>query len=279
MKYLIPKFDCKIVGECEINLFSEAKYQIEDFSNFQILLSKTGETYYIDLNQNKYLLLVKYKQDDFYFLFQPSSAVKFCTNIKFQNKIFLLSLNNEITLSCDGSIFHECKISDLEYSHCEFEENLCYIYFSGKRNFVIILNQNEVLFSDFYDEFNKLEKEKYYLCRLYDGLNHGRVCHVNNNEVESYLVYLDDYDLNLTDDFVGNIFLDCFLAGNFKYCNELLTKDLKLEKAESVKEFFENFDTYYPLDKNIFALIKKNTLAGIYHFEVNNKSISNIIHL
>ena len=79
--------------------------------------------------------------------------------------------------------------------------------------------------------------------------------------MENYLVYLDNYDLNLKEKFLPFVFLDCVLAGNFKYCNNLLCEDVKQEKDEDIKEFFPQFDWFYPLEDKTFALIKKNKTA------------------
>ena len=49
--------------------------------------------------------------------------------------------------------------------------------------------------------------------------------------------------------------------------------DEKLKDENSVKEFFPEFDYYYPITNEEFILIKKNTLAGIYKFEIQNKEI------
>jgi hypothetical protein len=73
--------------------------------------------------------------------------------------------------------------------------------------------------------------------------------------------------------------VDCLLAGNYKYCNHLLSENLKQDKAENIKEFFCKFDFAFLLEENTFAMMKKNTLAGIYKFEVDNLEISNIVEL
>ena len=44
-------------------------------------------------------------------------------------------------------------------------------------------------------------------------------------------------------------------------------------------DFFDEFDDYYPVSENKVFLFKKNTLAGIYNFEINSHKISNTISL
>ncbi len=277
MKYLISKFDCKMIGDHEVDLIKNVKYEIAEFSNFYLILT-SGQIVYIDLNKNENVQLIRCHENDYYFLFPPKIYISFCTVINFQNKEFVLTVGDNIILSQNGEVLSENKNENLTYSHYEIINNLCFVYLIGKRNFVVIFNEKEVVFANFYDEFNNSSNERFYLCKLQDCLNHGKVFHIKDKEVENYLVYLDNYDLNLKDEFVGNVFLDCLLAGNYKYCNELLSTDLKFENAENIKNFFEDFDEFYPLGDNEFILFKKNTLAGIYKFEVLNLSISNIMN-
>jgi hypothetical protein len=95
--------------------------------------------------------------------------------------------------------------------------------------------------------------------------------------MEEYLVYLDDEKLNLKEEFVSFVFLDCVKAKNFKYANELLCDNLKLENEKEIEKFFPEFDYFYPAQKNSFILINKNTLAGIFEFNIHNNLILNII--
>ena len=81
----------------------------------------------------------------------------------------------------------------------------------------------------------------------------------------------------LKEQFVSCVFLDCLKAGNYNYCNNLLGESLKQESVTNIKNFFCEFDFVYPLEENVFALIQKNTLSGIYKFEVLNSKIENII--
>ena len=75
------------------------------------------------------------------------------------------------------------------------------------------------------------------------------------------------------------MFLDCVKAGNLKYANQLLTEELKQKDVNNIKNFFPEFDCYTCISQNEFFVFKKNTLAGIYKFEIINLEISNITQL
>ena len=170
-------------------------------------------------------------------------------------------------------------MEDISYSHFEHDGEFLLIYFEGKRNFIVVIYKNQLKCASFYDECNINKSEKLFLCKLKDCLNHGRVFKIANNYFEEYLVYLDEFELNLKHRFVVAVFLDCLLAKNFKYCNNLLCEDIKQKESKNIELFFPSFDYYFEADENVYILIKKNALAGIYKFEINNLTITNIIQL
>ena len=153
------------------------------------------------------------------------------------------------------------------------------LFFNGDRNFFIIIEDTKLLYSSYYDEFNNKKEEKWFMCKLHDGLNHGRVFQIGEGKVNSYTVYLDDFNLNLKERFVSHVFLDCIIAKNYAYCNYLLQEDIRLKNLQDFEKYFNDFDYFIELEEHSFALIKKNALVGIYKFEVKGNYISNIIHL
>ena len=200
----------------------------------------------------------------------------FTTKIVFKSKEIVVSLFEKLFISIDGVLICEEIVDNLIYSHFEIERDMCLIFFKGERNYLVVIKDDEVKFSNYYDECNISEKEKLFMCKLGDILNHGLVLSVKENDAETYLVYLDDEEMNLKQEFLPFVFLDCVKAGNYKYCNNLLCDEMKVENENEIKDFFSKFDFYYPLSKNSFALINKNTLAGIYAFEIENNKIVNI---
>ncbi len=218
----------------------------------------------------------KFNADYFVFLnFKPVCNSAFHT-IDFKNNKIAISLSQMLTVSINGEVLAEMPNFNLTYSHFEKFNNFCVIYFLGRRNFVAVVKDGELFYANYYDKFECSSNEYYFLTFLKDGLNHGKVCHIGANESEQYLVYLDEYNLNLKPEFLPHIFLDCLLAGNYKYCNALLCQDLKQNEPSEIANFFCEFERFYPLDNLTFALIKKDAVVGIYQFEIENNEIVNI---
>ena len=110
-------------------------------------------------------------------------------------------------------------------------------------------------------------------------MQHGKVFLIDrNNEYDSYLVYLNQRQIQ-DEMFVGFAMLDSIIVGNTKYANTLLSNDMRLEDAKGLMDFFPEYDDYVCVDTDTYALLKKNTLAGIYKFEISNNQITNIIQM
>lgn len=191
-------------------------------------------------------------------------------DILLDNKI-KIKVNNEI-------VFEKFLITEIAFSHLEKKSNYEILYFTGVRNFVVILQNGKVQFADYYDEINIEKEDRYFMCRKNDILNHGEVASLKDGKFEKYLVYLDDYELKMKNEFVFVVFLDCFLCGNLKYCNKLLCDEIKQTDEKAIKKFFNEFDMFVPY-KDVAFTFKKNTLSGVYKFNVKNNKIENIIHL
>lgn len=279
MNYLIPLFDCVLFNNEMIFMNANAKYEICDFNGkLEIVYDCNNQTSYVlNLkNTNKQVLKVNCGNDNYYFLLKKHTNEFFTTKIVFKSKEIVVSLFEKLFISIDGVLICEEIVDNLIYSHFEIERDMCLIFFKGERNYLVLIKDDELKFSNYYDECNISEKEKLFMCKLGDILNHGLVLSVKENDAETYLVYLDDEEMNLKQEFLPFVFLDCVKAGNYKYCNNLLCDEMKVENENEIKDFFSEFDFYYPLSKNSFALINKNTLAGIYAFEIENNKIVNI---
>lgn len=275
MNYLLSRFNC-CVNEKEI--IKNLKYTLKDINgNFLVFGMEDEIPLKINLFKSNNVFKVEYNSNN-YFVLNP----KIVRSVSFF-KISHLGINYYITLSSALSICTDKEnildkdVENIKYSHFETMGNILLIYFLGKRNFVVVIQNQEIKVASYYDEFNIIEKEKYFMCKLKDCLNHGKVFKVKDNMFESYLVYLDDYELNLQTRFINFVFLDCLLAGNYKYCNNLLCEDIKQKESADIKNFFPEFDFYFELEQNVFALIKKDTLAGTFKFETSNNQITNII--
>lgn len=277
MNYLISKFNCYVCDDEISHVIANVKYKIEDTKKPLIIFSNSIVPLVFEINtKNENILHIKFKADNYYFLFPKFIRDFSFAKINYKSKEVFISISSKLEVNIDGEVIFEKEILNIQFSHYEMEGDLCLIYFEGNRNFLLILKEQEVCFANFYDECNIRESEKLFMCKLKDILNQGLVCQIKDKNFSSYLVYLDNEELNLKEDFIGQVFLDCVLAKNFKYCNMLLDDKLKMEDEKIISTFFEDFDFYYPLTKNDFALIKKNTLAGIYNFEILNCKITNI---
>ena len=259
MNYLIPVFDCFIYFDDLISLKANVKYKVSEIS------SKCGLVFDTN-NQLNYLfkfeersnnvLKVNYGFDNYYFLFKKQTNEFFTTKINYKSKEVVISLFNKLIITIDGKLICEQDVENLVYSHFEIDYGICFIFFKGERNFLVAIKDEELSFANYYDECNIAENGKMFMCKLTDALNHGLVFNVNDKETENYLVYLDDEEMNLKQEFLPFVFLDCIKAGNYKYCNQLLSNDMKMEDEKGIKDFFSEFDFYYPIDKNKFVFIK-----------------------
>ncbi len=274
MKYLVSKcIDCVYLESGE-KLFPNVKYILDDTI---LRLVYRDNLHIIDRENSNLVNKIVCGDDEYYFLNIRSSHF-FTTNFSYLNKIMTISIHEELVISYDGEIVFRDKVDQLEYSHIEKMGEMCMIYFVGERNYIVAFKKEELLFASYFDEYNEENNEKYFMCKLYDVMNHGRVYHISKN-FEKYLVYLDDEDMEMREEFVGTVFLDCIMAENYKYANQLLSRDITQEDPKVLKDFFPEFDDYYRLDEEKYLLMKKNTLSGIYKFELIDKSISNIIEL
>ena len=272
-------FDCIVVSEEKIPIFKNVKYCIENFDEASFIIPyDSNEIFVFDKNaKNENILKIKFGNDTFYFLLKQYKNEIFTNQFKYNSNQVNLTISNKIFISIDGELICEQNVENLKFSHFEILGDHCLIHFNGTRNFLVVLQQKKLLFADYYDEYNEVENEKYFMCKLKDSLNHGRVCHIDKNKAEVYLVYLDDNQLELKDELTPFVFLDCIISKNYLYSNSLLIDDIKLSDLETFKKFFPDFDYYYPLNEKTFALIKKNTLSGICEIIAENKQISNII--
>lgn len=291
MNYIISSFPCIIDCGEKLELKMNVKYLFKDIENkVALVFGYNDEIPYVinfyelssESKNHSHVLLIENGGDRYFILFPKYYLSPYFTMIKFLGMNISLTLSDKLYIYADDGLVCAENVDKIVYSHHAIKKDFLIIYFTGERNYVVIINKyKELLCAYYYDEFNENENETYFMGRIYDSLNHGQVNKIDNNKNshEHYLVYLDNYELKLKSDFVCHIFLDCVKAGNFKYANSLLHKDIKLKSEEDINKFFPFFDDFIALSEssNSFALIKKNTLAGIYKFEITDLEISNII--
>ena len=159
-------FDCFLLDDELIHLKANAKYKVvERGTKCGIVFGLKNEIpFVLDLkHQTDNILKVSLDRDDYYFIFPTKFNSFFTTKFLFQGKEVVISLSHKITVTLDGVLICEQNVENLNYSHYEINKNMCFIYFNGDRNFVIILKDESLCFADYYDEFNEHENEKF-LC-------------------------------------------------------------------------------------------------------------------
>ena len=263
----------------EVKLFKDVKYYVEIKNKNYLVLFKDYKHKYINFYNNKNVLNIKTKNNCYFVLFDNCESEACMFKIKHLNYEIFITLFKNLTIVIDGEVILNEAISNLQYSTFEVIGDFVIIYFTGVKNYFVLIQKNKLVCASFYNEFNSSEKERIFMCKCSDCLNHGKVFKLKDNMFEKYLVYLDDYELNLKPRFLCYAFLDCVINENFNYCNALLDENIKQSEAKNIKEFFPEFDYYFEDESNQFVLINKNALAGIYKFEVDNLKITNIIEI
>ena len=280
MNYLISSFDCYLKCETIFPIKKNVKYKIfsEGEEKGVVLSDSIYLPFVLDLkNKNENIIKTTINGDIYCFLFPIVCVPNFTTKFRFKSKDVFVNLSNKLYVSIEGVCICEENVENLKFSHYEIEGEFCFIYFTGKRNFFVLIKNEELCFADFYDECNIKDNEKYFMCKQQDSLNHGKVCEVKQVKIDNYLVYLDDEEMQLKKEFVPSVFMDCVKVGNINYAKSLLCEELK--SANNVENFFPKFDLFFQIEESIVVLIKKNTLAGVFKFEIENCKISNIIPL
>ncbi len=274
MNYLVPMFDGILFSNCAFELKKGVKYALNFEDEISIVFPNFAQSFAFSNKSKNNVIKVKYKADCFYFLFCEKNFPVQVYKIKHKQKDILISLSSVLTVSVDGSLICEKNVENLKFSHYEIRGDFCFVYFEGVRNYLMVIQDEKEIFANYYDELNTTEDEMFFMGKCSDCLNHGSVCHLKKNEVSTYLVYLDNEDLNLKTEFVAHVYLDCVKSGNAVYTKNLLSEELI---GANASEFFPKFDWFYPLNETTFVLTNKNTLVGIFEFQIENNKIVNII--
>lgn len=283
MNYLIVKKDCVFL-ENKLILYSGAKYILEEIDNKEhLLISKdSGEVFCLNFYEviyknKKYSFVENLKVDKDNYIVVSLSKDYLTHN--FQLEVFKKNLSvfitDKISINFNNEILNIEKENNVLFSCIEYFGKIAIVFFEGERNFAIVIKEDEILFSNYYDEINIGKENCTLMSKHKDSLNHGTVVNIEKDQFESYLVYLDNYDLNLKSQFCICVFLDCILSGNFVYIKNLLNENLKNEQ-DSLKEFLVDIKEFYPIEPTKSFVIKKDARLDILEFDIDNLQIQNI---
>lgn len=282
MIYLIAKSDNYIANENFVKIESGAKYIVSDINNefTQIIDAKSGKSFSVNFYDliynscsNNYVKAIRFKNDIYCIVDFHDDIYSLCINT-FEHVLYT-EISNFIFINYQDSIEKIKLKNKIRFSHIEYFEKIAVLFFEGEKNFVVIVDENKILYCGYYSEINLKDNILTILHRVHDSINHGVVIKIEKGKFDSYLVYLDDFDLNLKSKFCLNVFLDCVLVGNYNYIENLLEESL-LEQIDNLKKFFDDVLDYYPLDETHCVVMKKDATMDIFEFSVIDNKISNI---
>lgn len=283
MIFLISSKDCCINIDNCVEIKSGARYELSTIENkyLEVIDRASGRVFAINFydvifnkHKNQYIKTFRIKNDIYCFL--NLCTCEYNLSINVFESILSIQISNEISIDYNNDKKIVRFTSYIKFSHIEYFGKIIAIFFEGDRSFVIILNKETLLYCDYYDEINLQEKEMSLLTKLHDSVNHGRVVKIEKEKIETFLVYLDDYEMCLRSELCVEVFLDCVIAGNFKYVQNLLDESL-VDKIEDLKSFFDGITSFYPINKTQCVCIKKDATVDIFQFEFQNNKIMNII--
>ncbi len=295
MVYLISDFACEVCssrqGEEDFSLTAFVPYQIEGLTDEKVLIidADTGVPFYINLfdickrgKKHNNVSIFEAGGDKYLLLHQKRKGRGSCVNFRYKNEDISVINGEKLMIFCSGEKIFEKSAGNIIYSHHEIFGDFCLIFFTGEKNFLAVLKGCIVVEAGAFDTWEEDNETgtRYFLARLKDALNHGRVIEVSSKEAKSYLVYLDDFDLLLNEALTAHIFLDCLVAGNFNYCNHLLAEDLRQDQPQHISEFFPVFSDYVCIRENLFLLLdeaQEQRIVGLAEFSLSDGKIDNIM--
>ncbi len=270
MNYFVPKFDGVVLG-LNFKFYKNVVYNLELDGENNLLFD--GQNILPFVLPNKNITQVKFNGDNYFFAYPKPSNELVCFTLSDKQNYYQICLMENLTITKNGAVAFSREANNLSYIKQEMFLNNFILHFidnSTNRKFFVVITQNKI-YADYFDEINISKKEIYFLTRIQDCLNHGKVYHLTQT-MENYLVYLDDFDMNLKPELILPVFLDCVKCKNISYLKNLLTEETQ---AENLLKFLPEFDDYLVCESKAI-LLKKHTLVGVYAFEISNLKIENI---
>ena len=254
--------------------FDNSFLEYGDTFNFDI----KGEGKVLDYTEsNSECITLKHKGDN-YFIIKPFriNSVGFFS-VNYLNKSVDITLCDKLVVCINGVKLIEKEVEGLSYQGFKIVKGHLVLNFEGIRTFVVIIKEEEVLCAEYYHEANEEGEDIYFLKRLNDSINHGRVFCIKSGKFDSYLVYLDNESMSLKEELLPLVFLDVIIAKNYGYACNLLDNELKPKNKEDLAEFFLEFDNFLPLPCKDFCLLKNGKPVGVAEFKTKNDKICSIV--
>ncbi len=170
----------------------------------------------------------------------------------------------------------------IEYNNKKYNQNQCgIIKLYGNNNYIILFDQNKVLYCNKYIDNEVLTKEINIYSHNPNAFNVGSLLNYNieTGAVFTKVVQDNGEEYKQTNNEFNIIyFLEAIKCGRYKYAYNKLSYNLKNEiNKQTLMQYFNVIDEYiYLKDKQIYITVKNNKVIGVYHFVVKNNLIEEI---
>ena len=244
MIYLVSNFPCVIGGKENFKIDKNVRYCVENVDNVPYIVYPMDKSLpfsisFMDILNNlphENASKVEIGHNQYIFLKANCWLSPSFTEFKYLNYDVSITLSQTLDIQVNGETLCNNDVENIIYSHYELINSFCVIFFKGKRNYFVVIEGKSLKSADYYDEINTEKDELYFLTRVCDSLNHGKVRHIKNKTYEEYNVYLDGGEINISNNLKHLVFLDCLKIGNFNYCNSLLSDSIKQEDSKNIKK-------------------------------------------
>ena len=145
------------------------------------------------------------------------------------------------------------------------------------RKYMLVLYNNDIVFSDYFDSFKKGKKLEI-LTNINDIAKHIKLTLIDGKKVESKFVYNKSPKLVKGNKIIPLAFLQALKLENVKLCKYYLSENLrKISTLDNLKNFFGNFKKIEIYENDYIAFYEKNNEScKTFNFEIINGKINKI---
>ena len=153
MNYLISMFECCLLCDGRKHLQPYVPYICE----FKELIYANNSIIFItDFDQ---LPKIKLGNDCYYFLFSKEVLQTKVFNIVHKTENYTVCLNSNLIINNNGAEILNMQVGNIKYSHSVEVGSAIILFFTGVRNFLVVLKEGAVKVSTYYDELNRENEE------------------------------------------------------------------------------------------------------------------------